>query len=207
MRITRDEFQHKPLRGRALLTDVPLHDVWTMDLRGGGEGRTLEDFGALLWYERAETIGSVVGWLFRVRLTLGRWLGWDDERHRAPSSSYVHRLTAEDRATSLDEPGGISGVMGVPTKVVYAFENEELHEITNFTGHHLLLMSMERASQGYTVYLAVYTKKTSWFTPLYMALIDPFRRILVYPALIRKLERAWGEAYKDQPKSHLSAEL
>ena len=69
--------------------------------------------------------------------------------------------------------------------VVYSFENEALHEIINATGHHFLLMSMEPAEGGYTVYWAIYTKNTSWLTPLYMMLIDPVRRALVYPNIIK----------------------
>jgi hypothetical protein len=31
--------------------------------------------------------------------------------------------------------------------------------------------------------------------PIYMALIEPFRRFIVYPALLRRLRRAWSERY------------
>ena len=37
----------------------------------------------------------------------------------------------------------------------------------------------------------VYVKPVGWLTPLYMALIDPFRRWIVYPALIRRTQAAW----------------
>ena len=198
MRVRRRDFIRKPFRVHAFLADVPLHDVWAMHMRGGGDARTLEDFGVLLWYHRPEHFGIVASSLFRLRLTLGRWIGWDEEKHRATESSYAQRITDDDRARSIDKPGSASGLIGMPTTVVYAFENEELHEIRNFTGHHFLLMSMEKAPQGYTVYWAIYTRRTSWFTPLYMALIDPFRRLLLYPIVIRKLERAWKEAYAGQ---------
>ena len=120
-----------------------------------------------------------------------------DGRFQPSETSHIHRLTDDDRARSLDEPGGVSGIMGVPTTVVYAFENEELHDIVNFTGHHFLPMSMEPAAQGYTVYWAIYTKKAGWFTSLCMVLIDPFRRALVYPLIIRKIERAWVQRYRE----------
>ena len=174
MRASSEQFQRKPLRAHGLLADVPLHDVWAINLRGGGEGRTLEDFRAVFRYLRPEQISPVVGLLFRLRFTLGRWFGWDDESHTTPKSSYVHRLTGDDRARSLDEPGGVSGIMGAASRLVYAFAHEELHEIINFTGHHFLLMSMEPAPQGYTVHWAIYTKRTTWLTSSYMALIDPF---------------------------------
>ena len=193
MRVSRKEFQRKPLRAHALLADVPLHDVWAMHLRGGGEGRSLEDFQELLWFESFQKVGRIVDGLVRLRWLLGRMFGWDDEKHRAPALSYVHRLTDEDRARSIDGPGSLSGLMGVPTRVVYAFDSEKLYEIVNFTSHTLLLMTMEPRPEGYMVYWAIYVKRVNWFTPMYMALIDPFRRLLVYPALIKRIERAWEE--------------
>jgi hypothetical protein len=43
--------------------------------------------------------------------------------------------------------------------------------------------------------MAVYVKPVSRFTPLYMALIDPFRRLVVYPALGRHAQRRWSPTY------------
>jgi len=33
------------------------------------------------------------------------------------------------------------------------------------------------------------------FTRLYMRAIAPFRRLVVYPAIIRKVQSAWAERY------------
>ena len=41
----------------------------------------------------------------------------------------------------------------------------------------------------------IYVKSTSWLTPIYMALIEPFRRFLVYPAMFARLRRAWIARY------------
>jgi hypothetical protein len=78
---------------------------------------------------------------------------------------------------------------------VYAFENETLEEVINSTVHAFSLMAMEPAANGYIVYWAIYVRKTNWWTPFYMALIDPFRYIFVYPAIIKKMEQAWVSAY------------
>ena len=98
------------------------------------------------------------------------------------------------RARSLHEPGSTINA-NRPFRIVYAFETEALHEVINRTSHAFLHVSMEPAADGYTVYWAVYVKKVSWLTPLYMKLIDPFRRLLVYPAVIKMLERAWASKY------------
>src|SRR2546425_8864317 len=41
----------------------------------------------------------------------------------------------------------------------------------------------------------VYVKPVTRLTPLYMALIDPFRRFIVYPAIGRRIQRDWLRAY------------
>jgi hypothetical protein len=48
------------------------------------------------------------------------------------------------------------------------------------------------------LYWAVYVKPVSWLTPVYMAVIEPFRRFVVYPAILRQIRRAWVAAYKSE---------
>ena len=51
---------------------------------------------------------------------------------------------------------------------------------------------------GHTLYWG----PVNQFTPFYMALIDPFPRHLIYPALIRCLETAWREQWHSQALPH-----
>lgn len=192
MRIRREEFEQKALRVHSFLVDVPLHDVWSFHLHGGGDGRTLHDFRALWSSGSVQRASPVVRTLFKLRSALGNLFEWDDEKHVAAESSYVHRLTDTDRARSLQLPG--SRTIG-PFCSVYAFENETLDETMNATVHAFSLMAMEPAPDGYTVYWAIYVNKVNWLTPIYMTLIDPFRRLIVYPAIIKKLEGAWTSVY------------
>jgi hypothetical protein len=39
----------------------------------------------------------------------------------------------------------------------------------------------------------VYVTNASWITPFYMALIDPFRRWFVYPALLKNIHASWRQ--------------
>ena len=112
----------------------------------------------------------------------------------ASATSYVHRLTDEDRSRQVDLPGLVDENI-VPFQQVYSFADEALLEVENATGHHLLHLSLEQAPGGYVAYWAVYVRNTSWLTTVYMALIDPFRRFLVYPAIVRFLEKAWKARY------------
>jgi hypothetical protein len=188
MRISEEAFRQLPLRVHTFLADVPVHDVWALHLHGNIEGCTLREFQARFMHHNRQRVHPVVKSLFWLRGRLGEWFGWDQDMPQDLTSSYLQRLTDADRARSLTPPGSTSG----PFRVLYVFDNELLYEVINRTVHAFSLMAMTPAPHGHTVYWAIYVKQVSWLTPLYMALIDPFRRFLVYPLLIRNMERAWA---------------
>jgi uncharacterized protein DUF2867 len=191
MRVEPDEFLKLDLRCHALLADVPLHDVWAIPLAGGGPGRSVREARQVLFANRRPHANAAVRGLFALRSALGRAFGWDDARHDPPGLSYVHRLTDADRSQSEVPPGTREGGF----RVLYVFRNEALSEIRNATVHGFLALVLTPAAGGYTLYLAIYVKPVSRFTAFYMALIDPFRRLVVYPALGRHAQRTWSRAY------------
>jgi hypothetical protein len=127
----------------------------------------------------------VVRALFALRWWLGRVFGWDDERHDPPGASYVDRLTEADRVQSQVPPGTRDGRF----RVLYVLRNEALSEIRNATVHGFLALALTHRENSYVVYLAIYVKAISRFTTLYMALIDPLRRFVVYPAIFRTVQQ------------------
>jgi len=189
MRVKPADFQRLDLRCHALLSDVPLHDVWAIPLDGGGPGRSIQDARAILFGDRPPNFA--VRGLFTLRSALGRAFGWDDERHDPPSGSYVNRLAAADRSQSQVAPGTREG----PFRVLYVLGEEALSELRNATVHAFLALALTPSPGGYTLYLAIYVKPVSRLTPLYMALIDPFRRLVVYPALGRHAQQRWSRTY------------
>ncbi len=58
-----------------------------------------------------------------------------------------------------------------------------------------VLALLERSS-GYRLYWGIYVQPVGRITSWYIGLIDPFRRVLIYPALLRYIRAAWlrGEA-------------
>jgi len=79
--------------------------------------------------------------------------------------------------------------------VLYVFDDEALSELRNATVHAFLALALTPTAGGYTLYLGIYVKPVSRFTTLYMALIDPFRRLVVYPALGRYVQRSWSRTH------------
>jgi hypothetical protein len=189
-RISPGAFFALPLRVNTLLADVPLHDVWAVDLPGLRAGVTLENvlrrsgrdvFGSRDAKLRALPVASRA--LFQLRLFLGRAFGLEREPPDAEATSFARRLTAEDRARS----SVVSGTRAGNFHVVYRFENEQLLEVHNRTVHAAALSALEKTGDGYRYYFAVYVVRVGWITPLYMALIDPFRRWIIYPALLKNI--------------------
>jgi hypothetical protein len=183
------EYRAVPLRVHTLLADVPLHDVWAVELPGGGEGVTLADLQRTVSQERSvATLPLPARALFGLRLLLGRVLRLEDPPEGAEAASFAKRLSAEDRARSSLVPGTADGHF----RVVYRFDNESLLEAHNRTVHAALLTALVRTGAGYRFYLAVYVSDTGWTTRAYMALIDPFRKWIIYPALLESVRATWA---------------
>ena len=184
--LSAQEFHRVPLRVHEFLAGVPLHDVWAVDLPRLRPGITLDEFlraaGAL-----PMTPSPVVRALFGIRFAVGRLLGWDRERGAIVRESFAVRLTPDDLSKSLAPAGRREG----PFRVVYRFENEQLLEAINRTVHGAVLSALADTGTAYRFYFAVYVRSVGRLTPVYMALIDPFRKWIVYPSLLRSVRAAW----------------
>jgi len=187
MRVDPGELAGLPLRAHELLAGVPLHDVWAVDLPEGGPGRSLLDLRAALARVDLSGANAAVRLLFRIRALLGRLFAWD----AAPASrgSLADRLPEEDRRRSRVPPGTREG----PFQVVFVSERESISEIRNATVHAFSVFALSPRGAGHRLYWAIYVEPVGRITGWYMRLIDPFRRRVVYPAVLRRIRRAWAE--------------
>ena len=190
MRAAQQRYRARPLRVHALLHDVALEDVWAIPLSGGGAGRTVQDLRAVM-VAGLEAAPAVVQGLFRLRGRIGTLFGWDHQRPAWSAESYADRLSPADRARSLVAPGTPDGRF----RILYRFEDEQLSELRNATVHAFVSLSIRPTPGGYLAYLGVFVQPVHRFTGLYMRAIAPFRRLVVYPAVIRKMQSAWAERY------------
>jgi len=196
MRIDPAEFRARPLRVHALLHDVPLEDAWAVPLSGGAAGRTIQDLQAVMVAGRQTSPGLVQGLLW-LRARIGALFGWDQPRPAWNAESYAGRLSPADRARSLVAPGTPDGSF----RLLYRFEDEQLSELRNSTVHAFASLSIRPAPGGYLAYLGIFVRPVHRFTRLYMAAIAPFRRLIVYPAVIRKIQTTWAERYARESRS------
>ncbi len=192
-------FERLPLRVHTFLAGVPLHDVWSVDLPRWRPGVTLDDFlrtaGNCLC-----TPPSLVRMLLEIRFFVGRFFGWD--REPAATVTFATRLTDTDRSRSLAAAGTRDGFF----RVIYRFENEQLLELINRTVHAAALSTLVETSTAYRFYLAVYVQSVSRFTSFYMAVINPFRKLIVYPSLLRSVRARWDQAFGKEETTQLYRE-
>jgi Protein of unknown function (DUF2867) len=194
-RVDPAEFRELPLEAHALLDGVPLQDVTAVDLPGGGTGRTISDVRALIPLVGLMTANPVTRSLFALRSWLGRLFGWDSMEHDRAATSYLPRVSEALRARSLNAPGTMEGGF----RILYLLEHESLSEIQNATVHAFLCTALREHPGGYRLYWGIYVKPISRLTPLYMSLIEPFRRFIVYPAILGRIRRAWIARYRSVP--------
>jgi hypothetical protein len=188
MRASPAEYLSLKLRAHELLRDVPLYDVSVLDLPGGGAGRSVADIRTLQSAARASrTVSAFLG----LRRLLGRVFGWDRVQMR-PEDSLLPRLSERDRRESQIAPGTPDG----PFRLLYQFPGESLSEIRNATVQGYVCVALAPTAAGYRLYFAVYVLPVSWFTRPYLIAIEPFRRFIVYPAMLRRIRRAWIARYQ-----------
>jgi len=198
--ISTHEFERLPLRVHSLMAGVPLHDVWSVDLRRWRGEVTLDDFLRtannctldMCWCSNSSalfTLSPPVQVLLNIRFFVGQIFGWDNEP--VTIVTFTNRLTDADRSRSLIAPGTRDGYF----RVVYRFENEQLVELINRTAHAAALSALVETPTAYRFYFAVYVRNVSRFTPFYMTLIAPFRKLIVYPSLLRSVPGRWNQAF------------
>jgi hypothetical protein len=187
--ISPQEFERLPLRVHAFLAGVPLHDVWIVHLPRTRSGITLDEFLRTA-SARPFTLSPVARAFLNIRLFVGRLLGWDREP-ATTRETFTTRLTTADRSKSLAPAGTREGLF----RVVYRFENEQLLELINRTAHAAVLSALVETAYDYRFYFGVYVRSVGCFTPVYMALIDPFRKLVVYPSLLRTVRASWNQTF------------
>lgn len=132
-----------------------------------------------------------VRFLFAARWKLGALLGWDK-----PKTSLGKRVQPlyDYLPGDLRETVDVSDTSGAPFTPVYLLHNESARELANKTCHAVMHLGWVPAGGGeYELRMAILVKPNGPLGRVYMALIAPFRYLIVYPAITRQWERAWRD--------------
>jgi hypothetical protein len=199
-RIPNAAHESRPWRIREIAPDFTLEDAWALPVQGGAEDfeRAIELMASS---DPANADSRAARALWRLRDRIGRWL--DLGRISVPpepgatgtlpipgthETSLVERLPDDLRDTAAD-----LDFSSLPFEPLYRTENEFAAEVSNRTVHGVLHLAwVDRGAGRYQGEMGVYVKPRGPFGKGYMELIKPFRYLIVYPALMRQIERTWN---------------
>jgi hypothetical protein len=191
MRISRDEHTSRPWRIHEFTPDFRVEDVWALPTPGAGPNDFRRFVLEVLAHDFEREGSPVVSALFAIRWKLGELLGWDKQSEglgeRVPTLR--DRLPIDLGATA---PQAAARDQLIP---LYLLDDEFAGEIANKTMHGVMHLSwVPDGDGGYRGQMAVLVRPNGTFGRAYMAAIKPFRYALVYPALMRWVERTWSAA-------------
>ena len=188
MRLPNNAHTSRPWRIHELTHDFRLEDVWALPTPGGPD-----DFPRLVRLltsgDPARGSSRVARVLWTIRWKVGGLLGWDD-----PATGIGSRVpTLRDRLPEdLRGTASADEFETLPFKPLYRLDDEWAAEIANRTVHGVLHLGwVPDGAAGYRGEMAVYVKPNGRFGRAYMAAIMPFRHLVVYPPMLRDLERRW----------------
>jgi hypothetical protein len=186
MRLPNAAHTQYPWRIHEVAPDFELEDVWALPTPGGPG-----DFPRLVQqtasFDPSRSSNRAARLLFAIRWRLGELLGLDD----APAGPEPRVPTLRDRLPPdlRDAPGPY--FRGAPFRSLYLTDDEWAAEIANRTMHGILHLGWVPDGDGYRGQMAVLVKRNGLLGGAYMCAIRPFRHLIVYPAMMREIERAW----------------
>jgi hypothetical protein len=198
MRLPNAAHEAHPWVIAGVVPDFRLLDVWRLPASGGAD-----EFASLV--EVMASVDPAAGdssratrALFALRYRLGAWFGWDDRDAKlaipGDTDTTLSARVPEHLRDAPSNPLEVSSTRFVP---LYRTDNEWAAEIANRTVHGVLHLAwVEEGGGRYHGELAVYVKPRGRLGEAYMALIGPFRHLIVYPALMRQIGRAWDARAK-----------
>lgn len=198
MKRLKTEHERRPLRIHELVPDFTLEDVWALPVRGDAEGfeEFLEFIGGI---DPSEAENRAARFLWGLRDRLGKWFDLGEISASVDGDPGLP-IPGTDETTLRDRlPADLRGTAAgfdfrsLPFVPLYRTAREAAAEVSNKTVHGVAHLAWVECGDGrYEGRMAVYVKPRGAFGRAYMALIKPFRYLVVYPALMREVERAWA---------------
>ena len=188
----------RPWRIHEIAPDFEVEDVWALPTPGGpDELPRLVSQAVSDRFPDGDT-PLPVRLVWEARWSIGRLLGWDadDAGLGARVTSLRDRLPADLRSA----PTG-PDFTDVPMTSIYLLQDEWATELANRTVHSVMHIGwVPDGAGGFRGQMAVLVKPNGWLGAAYMAAIRPFRHLLVYPALMQRIERGWRADVHSAPQ-------
>jgi len=196
MRLPNAAHEAYPWQITRIAPDFKLLDAWDLDVHGNrDEFGTFVDIMNTL--DLAQNGPRLARALFRLRGQLGRWFrwndgGWDGSTIKLPIPGCTETTLRARLPEELNNTAPGPGDSARKFLPLYCTDNEWAAELSNKTVHAIQhLVWIDEGGGRYRGQLGVYVKPRGWFGSLYLALIGPFRRAIVYPAGLARIKSTW----------------
>jgi len=187
----------RPWRIHEIVADFRLEDVWALPTPGRAhEFPTLVE--GFTTADPAETPFRAMRALWSLRWKLGDLLGLED-----PESGLGSRVTSL-RARLPDDLLAAPGpeFEALPFTPLYLTDDEFAAEAANRTMHGVIHLGwVPEETGGYRGEMAIYVKPNGLPGNAYLLAIKPFRYLIVYPQMLRAMERRWHERQYREPSA------
>jgi hypothetical protein len=185
MRLPNSAQTSRPWRIHEITRGFRLEDVWALPTPGekGDFERLVRHAVAL---DHSLSTSPPVRALFSIRWKVGELLGWDEAGPGAGFPTVRDRLP-EDLRDGPPPPE----FEDLPFESLYVTEDEFAAELANRTVHGLIHLGWVPDGDRYRGQMSVYVKRNGLLGGAYMAAIAPFRHLIVYPLMMRQIEREW----------------
>lgn len=197
MRLPNTAHTSRPWRIHELTRDFRLEDVWALPTPGGAGDfpKLVQGFSRLAASPQGSSLAPRVLWA--IRWKVGALLGWD-----GPAAGLGSRVpTLRDRLP-LDLRQAPAGPDLPHFSSLYALDDEWAAEIANQTVHGVVHIGwVPDETGGFRGQMAVLVKPNGVLGTGYVAAIKPFRHLIVYPAMLRQIERAWRPPAEPSPRA------
>ncbi|HEV7936803.1 MAG TPA: DUF2867 domain-containing protein [Solirubrobacteraceae bacterium] len=189
MKLPNTAHTSRPWRIHEIVPDFRLEDVWALPTPGAADEFSLlvEGFASS---DPAKALPRAGRALWSLRWKLGDLFGLDEQGSGVGSrvTSLRERLPDDLRATTGPE------FESLPFTSLYLTDDEFAAEIANQTMHGVMHLGwVAEGSGSYRGQMAVYVRPNGLLGNAYMAAIKPFRYLVVYPQMLRAMERRWDE--------------
>jgi Protein of unknown function (DUF2867) len=178
----------QPWRIHELTPDFRLEDVWRLPTPGGPDDfpRLVNNIASI---DTSQSSSRAARTLWAIRWKVGELLGWD-----SPDTGLGSRVpTLRDHLPAdLREASSSPDFDALPFTTLYLLEDEWAAEIANQTMHGVMHIGwVPDGTGGYRGQMAVYVKPNGLLGGAYMATIRPFRHLIIYPLMMRQIQRKW----------------
>lgn len=185
-----------------IANDFILWDVWEIPIEANNSpNENFQSFYTIIvgTFINMQANMSLTRLLFNLRYWLSKVLPLDKNINTLPIPE-CHETTIKSRLKDKDIAASKAGKAikdnksDLEFRPVYLNDNESLHELSNDTVHALIHFGwINKKDNVYTATMAIYVKPRGVYGRAYLRLIEPFRRHIVYPTMMKMIKKQWQE--------------